>query len=322
MIEVEGPVLADEAEVVRGERGEAVDEVLVLPVIVLEELDGRLGPFDHPVDRERLGALEEAVPLFGAEVLVDAAGHGARAVDLLAGRGQDDLLAELAQEDGPGGQVLVEGDDADDVPDGRVGVHAQEEVGRGEVEEVQGVGLEHLPVVHQAPHLLRRRGELARPGADDDVHGLGRGQVVADRADAAEPLDEDRGLPVGPALDEALEAAELDDVEAGLGHLAGVVQPDGDLAVAFDPGDGFDRDLSTHGRSLSVEFDQVVGQVDGPALDERGHRLPDEVGRGGASRQEGVDLDDLVARIDLVQDDRQVLVVGDDVRPRARSWAR
>ena len=132
-----------------------------------------------------------------------------------------------------------------------IGVHAQEEVGRGEVEEVQGVGLEHLAVVHEPPHLLGRRGQLARPGADDDVHGLGRGQMVADRADAAEPLDEDRGLPVGPALDEALEAAELDDVETGLGHLAGVVQPDGDLAVAFDPGDGFDRDLSSHGRSLS-----------------------------------------------------------------------
>ncbi len=146
-------------------------------------------------------------------------------------------------------QLLVEADDADDVPHGRVGVHAQEEVGRGEMEEVQGVGLEHLAVVHQAAHLLGRRRELARPGADDDVHGLGRGQVVADRADAAEPLDEDRGLPVGAALDEALEAAELDDVEAGLGHLAGVVEADGDLAVAFDPGDGFDGDLSTHGGS-------------------------------------------------------------------------
>ena len=50
--------------------------------------------------------------------------------------------------------------------------------------------------------------------------GLGRGQVVADRADAAQPLDEDRDLPVGMALDEALEAAELDDVEARLGDLA------------------------------------------------------------------------------------------------------
>ena len=145
---------------------------------------------------------------------------------------------------------LSSGGDADDVADGRVGVHAQEEVGRGEVEEVQGVGLEHLAVVHQAAHLLRRRGQLARPGADDDVHGLGRGQVVADRADAAEPLDEDGGLPVGAALDEALEAAELDDVETGLDDLAGVVQPDGDLAVALDAGDGFDRYFLTHGLSI------------------------------------------------------------------------
>jgi hypothetical protein len=74
--------------------------------------------------------------------------------------------------------------------------------------------------------------------------------VVADRADAAEPLDEDGRFPIGPALDEALEAAELDDVETGLGHPAGVIQPDGDLAVSFDPGDGLDRYFSTHGVTL------------------------------------------------------------------------
>ena len=250
MIEVEGAVLADETEVVRRELGEAVDEVLVGPVIALEEIDGRLGPFDHPVDRQGVGALEEAVALLGAEVLVDPSRDGAGAVDLLARGRQDDLLAELAQENGPRGQLLVEGDDADDVAHGRVGVHAQEEVGRGQVEEVQSVRLEHLAVVHQAAHLLRGRGQLARTGPDDDVHGLGRRQVVADGADAAEPLDEDRGLPVGTALDEPLETAELDDVEPGLDYLTGVVQPDGDLAVAFDPGDGFDRYLLTHGRSL------------------------------------------------------------------------
>jgi hypothetical protein len=70
--------------------------------------------------------------------------------------------------------------------------------------------------------------------------------VVADRADAAEPLDEDGGLPVGAALDEALEAAEFDDMEPGLLDLPGVIEMDGDLPVAFDPGHGLDRDLSGH----------------------------------------------------------------------------
>ena len=46
---------------------------------------------------------------------------------------------------------------ADDVADGRVGVEAEQQVGRDQVEEVQGVRLEHLPVVHQPAHLLGRR---------------------------------------------------------------------------------------------------------------------------------------------------------------------
>jgi hypothetical protein len=36
---------------------------------------------------------------------------------------------------------------------------------------------------------------------------------MADRADAAQALHHHRHLPVGPALDEDLEAAELDDVQ-------------------------------------------------------------------------------------------------------------
>src|SRR5512143_1614404 len=66
----------------------------------------------------------------------------------------------------------------------------------------------------------------------------------------------------------------------------------------------------------SIEFELVIREVERPALDEGGDGLPDVVGRGRASRQEMVDLDDLVAGIDLVQDDRQVLVVRDDVLAR------
>ena len=53
-----------------------------------------------------------------------------------------------------------------------VGVEAEQQVGRGQVEEVQRVGLEDLPVVHQPAHLLGGRRELL--AADDPVHGLGR----------------------------------------------------------------------------------------------------------------------------------------------------
>jgi hypothetical protein len=71
--------------------------------------------------------------------------------------------------------------------------------------------------------------------------------VVADRADAAEPLDRDRHLPVRAPLDEALEASELDDVQAGLLHLACIIEQDRDLAVSFDAGNRFDHDSILHG---------------------------------------------------------------------------
>jgi hypothetical protein len=112
------------------------------------------------------------------------------------------------------------------------------------VEEMQGVRLEHLAVVHKPPHLLGRRREPLGADARDDVHRLGGSQVMAHRADAAEPLDEDRSFPVGAALDEPLEAAELDDVEARADDLAIVVELDSDLPVALDAGDGFYGDLS------------------------------------------------------------------------------
>jgi len=118
-------------------------------------------------------------------------------VDFLSSRGQDDFLAVLP----------------DDVADGRIGVGSKEQVGRGQVEKVKRVGLEHLAVMHEPADLFGRGGEAVGLHADDLVHGLGRGQVMADRADAAEPLNEDRRFPVRTALDEALEAAELDDVE-------------------------------------------------------------------------------------------------------------
>ena len=87
---------------------------------------------------------------------------------------------------------------------------------------------------------------------------------------------------------------------------------DGDLPVAFDPGDGFYGDLSSHGVCPSIEFDEFVGDVDRLACKEGRQGFPDEVGRGRASGQEIVDLDDFVAGVDLVQDDGQFLVVGDE----------
>ena len=68
--------------------------------------------------------------------------------------------------------------------------------------------------------------------------------MMADRTDAAETLDDDGNLPIHASLDEPLETPELHDMEARLFDLAGLVEPDGDLAVAFDAGDGIDDDLA------------------------------------------------------------------------------
>jgi hypothetical protein len=161
-------------------------------------------------------------------------------VHLLAGRGLDDLLAVLAHQDALARQLRVPGGHPQHVARGRVGAEAEEQVGRGQVEEVQGVGLEHLAVVHQPAHLLGGGGELL--AAHDPVDGLGRAQVVADGADAAQALYGHRHLPERTALDEALEAAELDDVQARLRDPAVVVEQDGDLAVPLDAGDRLDDD--------------------------------------------------------------------------------
>ncbi len=159
-------------------------------------------------------------------------------MDLLARGGLDDLLAVLAHHHGLHGQLGILGRHADDVADGGIGIEPEKQVGRRQVEEVQRVRLVHLPVVHQAAQLFRGGRQLL--AAHDEVHRLGRSQVVADRADAAQPLDENRDFPEEPALNEPLEAAKLHDVQAGLHDLAALVEQDGDFSVTLDAGNGLD----------------------------------------------------------------------------------
>jgi hypothetical protein len=122
--------------------------------------------------------------------------------------------------------------DADDVAARDVGVEAEQQVGRAQVEEVQRVRLQDLPVVHQAADLLGRGRELRR--AHHLVERLAGREVVADRADAAQPLHHHRHFPVRPTLDELLERAELDDVQARLLDVVVLVHQQRDLAVALD----------------------------------------------------------------------------------------
>jgi hypothetical protein len=118
------------------------------------------------------------------------------------------------------------------------------------VEEIDGVGLQHLAVMHQAPHLVGRGRDLVH--ACHDIHRLGGAQMMADRADAAESLDNDGNFPVQPSLDEALEAPELHDMKPRLFDLAGLVETNRDLAVTLDAGDRIDDDFAWTAAELHV----------------------------------------------------------------------
>jgi hypothetical protein len=63
-------------------------------------------------------------------------------------------------------------------------------------------------------------------------------------------LHQDDDFPEWPPLDESFEAAEFDDVQAGLDDLVVVVHADGHLPVAFDARDRIDDEFA-HGRNLS-----------------------------------------------------------------------
>src|SRR5208283_3562708 len=84
----------------------------------------------------------------------------------------------------------------------------------------------------------------------DGVAGLGAGEQMADRADAADAGRDGGHLIVRPALGETLEAAHLGDVELRRIDLARVIQVDGDFGVALDAGDVRNDDALRHGFPL------------------------------------------------------------------------
>jgi hypothetical protein len=89
-------------------------------------------------------------------------------------------------------------------------------------------------------------GQLRALVAEAAVDRLGAGHVVARRADAADAGHDARQLLDRPALDEALEAAQLGDLEVAVLDRPVVVEEDLDLAVALEPGDRVDADAAGH----------------------------------------------------------------------------
>ena len=243
VVEVERAALVDEAHHVGARLAEILVEIGVRLVQLNDEPDRRLRPVDDLIDP---GAHRIAVG--DAERLIHAAGNDAGPVNALSRDVGDDFLAELAREHALLGEFRESCGDADDVALGDLALEAEQEIGRRQMEEMQRVRLHQLPVVQQATQFLggRRQG----PEAGDQVHRLGRRQEVADRTDAAQPLHGDRDLPVRPALDEDLEAPELDDMEPDLMNPVLLVEEDRHFAVALDAGDRFDGDAAQLVRRL------------------------------------------------------------------------
>ena len=111
-----------------------------------------------------------------------------------------------------------------------------------EIRPAQGVEVRRVvggveDAVEQLAELLGRR---RRIDVEHGVQGLGGRHVMGLGADAADPRRQVRHVLGRPAHAELLEAAQLRDLQVGVGHVALVVQEDVDLAVAFEPGDGVD----------------------------------------------------------------------------------
>ena len=152
-------------------------------------------------------------------------------MDTLLGQAFDHQQAELAQLDAGARQLGIGFDETGHIASGGIVVHAEKQVGRREIEEAERVRLHDLRAVDDLAQPLRGGRNTHR---HDGLAGLGRGQLVADGADAADARGNARHLVERAAFGELLEAADLGHLKLGIRDLAGVVELNRDLGMAFD----------------------------------------------------------------------------------------
>ena len=157
-----------------------------------------------------------------------------------------------------------------------VALRPHDEVRAGEDVEVRRV-------VGHVERVVEQLAQLAAGGRDLDaehvVDGLGGRHVVSLRAHAADARRDARQLLDRAADAEALEAAQLGDLEVDVLDLVVVVDEDLDLAVTLETGDGIDGYL----------FHADLGRGDLPAAtnwgDRSGRTCPPGRGRSRRSRR-------------------------------------
>ena len=160
-------------------------------------------------------------------------------MDFLAAQQFDDLLPDAAQAHAIFGQLGMLGDDTEDIALARIGIHPHQKVGAGKVKEREGVALHELGVVEHAAQLYAGFGHAH---GQQFIAGLGGGEQMRNRADAADARGDGGHLVERPAFAELFKAADLGDVEARVSDVALVIKLDGNAAVAFHARDGVDGD--------------------------------------------------------------------------------
>ena len=101
---------------------------------------------------------QNGVAIGFGERFADSAGNDPRGMNSLATQPLDDFLPKLAQTDSVEREFGILLGDAKYVAFRRVGIHAEEQIGRGKVKETERVGLRHLRQSEDAAQFFGGRG--------------------------------------------------------------------------------------------------------------------------------------------------------------------
>src|ERR1039457_993875 len=142
---------------------------------------------------------------------VHPTGHWKVRVNLTTTRQLDYLLAELAKSNPASGNIRMLLDKADNVALRGVTVPTEQQVGRTEVEEAQGMRLRDLTHMHQLAQQFRRTGNLH---TQNGIAGFRARQQMAHRTDTADARGNLRHLGEVAALAEFFEPAKLNHVKS------------------------------------------------------------------------------------------------------------
>src|SRR5271166_5486014 len=96
---------------------------------------------------------ENFQPLLFRERLANASRDRPRRMDAFSAKHGDDFLTEFPQRNSIFGDCRMRFDDAKDVTFGRIAVHPEEKIRRRQMEKAEGVRLDELRKIHEAPQL-------------------------------------------------------------------------------------------------------------------------------------------------------------------------